>query len=60
MYEDGQEVLSYSAKSGEDSLGVGTAVEGMPEGGSVNVAEGEGELSGAVITTERAASAGTA
>lgn len=60
MYEDGQEVLSYSAKSGEDSLGVGTAVEGMPEGGSVNVTEGEGELSGAVITTERAASAGTA
>ena len=60
MYEDGVEVLSYSAKSGEDSLGVGTAVEGMPEGGSVNVTEGEGELSGAVITAEPAASAGAA
>ena len=60
MYEDGVEVLSYSAKSGEDSLGVGTAVEGMPEDGTVNVAESEGELSGAVITTEPAASAGAA
>lgn len=60
MYEDGVEVLSYNAKSGEDSLGVGTAVEGMPEDGTVSVAESEGELSGAVITTKPAASAGAA
>ena len=49
MYEDGEEVLSYSAKSGEDSLGVGGSIDGMPEDWEVNVGEGEGNVSAAVV-----------
>ena len=52
MCEDGEEVLSYSAKSGEDSLGVGGAVEGMPEDWEVNVGEGEETVSAAVTATD--------
>lgn len=45
-------MLSYSAKSGEDSLGVGGAVEGMPEDWEVNVGEGEENISAAITVTD--------
>mgnify|MGYP000010669164 CR=1 FL=1 len=46
VYENGEEVLSYQANSGEDSVGIGTATEGMPEEWSVDAAEGDGSISG--------------
>ena len=52
MYEDGEEVLSYSAKSGENSLGVGGSIEGMPEDWEVNVGEGEENISAAITVTD--------
>lgn len=45
MRENGQEAFSYRTESGEDSLGIGTAVEGMPGDWSVNVEENSGNIS---------------
>lgn len=51
MYENGEKALSYRAASGENSVGIGTAVEGMPEDWSVNVGEKDGGLSAEITAS---------
>lgn len=52
VYENGEEVLSYQANSGEDSVGIGTAIEEMPEEWSVDAAEGDGSISAEITVSD--------